>query len=77
MTLFAVDNSKTMLGTFSPQAEAYTYETKEETTPTIIFARGSYCVRTKVQFEQCFKNFFFSLMVFNFGLNSYIILYVK
>ncbi|KAM6545680.1 hypothetical protein CsatB_026416 [Cannabis sativa] len=42
-----VDNSKTMLGTFSPQAEAYTYETKEEITPTIIFARGSYCVRTK------------------------------
>ncbi|KAL5542835.1 hypothetical protein UlMin_010545 [Ulmus minor] len=42
-----VDNSKTMLGTFSPRAEAYTYETKEETTPTIIFARGSYCVRTK------------------------------
>ncbi|GMN59677.1 hypothetical protein TIFTF001_028760 [Ficus carica] len=38
-----VDNSKTMLGTYSPQAEPYTYETKEETTPTIIFARGTYC----------------------------------
>ena len=51
----AVDNSKTMLGTFSPQADPYTYETKEEVTPTIIFARGSYCVRTKVRFESITK----------------------
>ncbi|KAL2496006.1 Protein ENHANCED DOWNY MILDEW 2 [Forsythia ovata] len=37
-----------MLGTFSPQAEPYTHEMAEETTPSGIFARGSYSARTKV-----------------------------
>ncbi|KAJ3678323.1 hypothetical protein LUZ60_002126 [Juncus effusus] len=42
-----VDNTKVMLGTFSPQKEAYTYELEEETTPSGMFARGSYSARTK------------------------------
>lgn len=37
-----------MLGTFSPQPEAYKYETPEETTPSGLFARGTYAARTKV-----------------------------
>jgi len=37
-----------MLGTFSPQKEPYTYELEEETTPSGMFARGSYSARTKV-----------------------------
>jgi len=37
-----------MLGTFSPQKEPYRYELEEETTPSGIFARGSYSARTKV-----------------------------
>lgn len=41
-----VDTAKLMLGTFSPQAEAYVYEMNEETTPSGIFARGSYSART-------------------------------
>ncbi|OMP05623.1 RHO protein GDP dissociation inhibitor [Corchorus olitorius] len=43
-----VDNTKLMLGTFSPQTEPYTYELEEETTPSGLFARGSYSARTKV-----------------------------
>ncbi|KAI3456858.1 hypothetical protein Pfo_013521 [Paulownia fortunei] len=42
-----VDSTKQMLGTFSPQAEPYTHEMTEETTPSGIFARGSYSARTK------------------------------
>ncbi|CAB4263080.1 unnamed protein product [Prunus armeniaca] len=42
-----VDNSKRMLGTFSPRQDPYTYETEEETVPSSMFARGWYCVRTK------------------------------
>ncbi|WOL12347.1 rho GDP-dissociation inhibitor 1-like [Canna indica] len=42
-----VDRTKEMLGTFSPQLETYTYETPEETTPSGLFARGSYSARTK------------------------------
>jgi len=38
-----------MLGTFSPQHEPYTYELEEETTPSGIFARGTYAARTKVK----------------------------
>lgn len=37
-----------MIGTFSPQAEPYTHEMPEETTPSGIFARGSYAAKTKV-----------------------------
>lgn len=43
-----VDTTKIMLGTFSPQAEPYTYELEEETTPSGFFARGNYTARTKV-----------------------------
>lgn len=46
--LFAVDRAKEMLGTFSPQLEPYTYVTPEDTTPSGMFARGSYSARTKV-----------------------------
>ncbi|KAK3032462.1 hypothetical protein RJ639_037275 [Escallonia herrerae] len=42
-----VDSSKEMLGTFSPQVEPYTHEMPEETTPSGLFARGSYSARTK------------------------------
>ncbi|OAY76049.1 rho GDP-dissociation inhibitor 1-like [Ananas comosus] len=42
-----VENTKVMLGTFSPQKEPYTYELEEETTPSGMFARGSYSARTK------------------------------
>ncbi|XWS13301.1 hypothetical protein CRYUN_Cryun36dG0025700 [Craigia yunnanensis] len=42
-----VDNTKLMLGTFSPKKEPYTYELEEETTPSGLFARGSYSARTK------------------------------
>ncbi|CAL9751508.1 unnamed protein product [Musa acuminata subsp. burmannicoides] len=41
-----MDRTKEMLGTFSPQLEPYTYETPEETTPSGLFARGSYSART-------------------------------
>lgn len=37
-----------MLGTFSPQQEPYTCEMEEETTPSGMFARGTYSARTKV-----------------------------
>ncbi|KAE8736210.1 Rho GDP-dissociation inhibitor 1 [Hibiscus syriacus] len=42
-----VDSMKEMIGTFSPQAEPYTQEISEETTPSGIFARGSYSARSK------------------------------
>lgn len=42
-----VENKKVMLGTFSPQKEPYTYKLEEETTPSGMFARGSYSARTK------------------------------
>uniref|UniRef100_A0A7N0UCL5 Rho GDP-dissociation inhibitor 1 n=1 Tax=Kalanchoe fedtschenkoi TaxID=63787 RepID=A0A7N0UCL5_KALFE len=42
-----VDRTKEMLGTFSPQADAYTHEMPEEVTPSGIFARGTYSARTK------------------------------
>ncbi|KAK7311426.1 hypothetical protein RJT34_09561 [Clitoria ternatea] len=42
-----VDSRKRMLGTFSPRQEPYTYELEEETTPSSMFARGSYAARTK------------------------------
>ncbi|KAG5252493.1 rho GDP-dissociation inhibitor [Salix suchowensis] len=38
---------KEMIGTFSPQAEPYTHEMPEETTPSGMFARGSYAARSK------------------------------
>lgn len=43
-----VESAKLMLGTFSPQAEAYVYEMNEEKTPSGVFARGSYSARTGV-----------------------------
>ncbi|PON33048.1 Rho protein GDP-dissociation inhibitor [Parasponia andersonii] len=42
-----VDSTKEMLGTFSPQSEPYTHEMPEDTTPSGLFARGSYSARTK------------------------------
>ncbi|XP_050373440.1 rho GDP-dissociation inhibitor 1-like [Argentina anserina] len=42
-----VHSSKKMIGTFSPQQDPYTYETEEDTTPSGMFARGWYFVRTK------------------------------
>ncbi|XP_015878638.1 rho GDP-dissociation inhibitor 1 [Ziziphus jujuba] len=42
-----VDSTKEMFGTFSPQPEPYTHQVPEETTPSGLFARGSYSARTK------------------------------
>ncbi|KAJ1405537.1 Rho protein GDP-dissociation inhibitor [Sesbania bispinosa] len=42
-----VDSTKEMVGTFSPQAEPYTHEMPEETTPSGLFARGTYSAKTK------------------------------
>lgn len=42
-----VDSAKEMIGTFSPQAELYTHEMPEETTPAGMFARGSYTAKSK------------------------------
>ncbi|XP_015870969.1 rho GDP-dissociation inhibitor 1 isoform X1 [Ziziphus jujuba] len=42
-----VDSAKEMIGTFSPQPEPYTHVMPEETTPSGIFARGSYSARSK------------------------------
>ncbi|XP_075495280.1 rho GDP-dissociation inhibitor 1-like [Primulina tabacum] len=42
-----VDSTKEMIGTFSPQPEAYSHEMPEETTPSGIFARGSYSAKTQ------------------------------
>ncbi|KAK7854603.1 rho gdp-dissociation inhibitor 1 [Quercus suber] len=46
-TSMKVDNSKRMLGTFSPQQEPYTSEMEEETTPSGMFAKGTNSARTK------------------------------
>ncbi|ERN06781.1 hypothetical protein AMTR_s00005p00173830 [Amborella trichopoda] len=42
-----VENTRVMLGTFSPQPEPYSSELEEDTTPSGIFARGSYSARSK------------------------------
>ncbi|KAL1805900.1 hypothetical protein ACET3Z_028968 [Daucus carota] len=42
-----VDRTKEMIGTFSPQQEPYTHEMHEETTPSGMFARGSYTAKSK------------------------------
>ncbi|KAE8075577.1 hypothetical protein FH972_014277 [Carpinus fangiana] len=42
-----VDSSKEMLGTFSPQLEPYAHVMPEESTPSGIFARGSYSAKSK------------------------------
>ncbi|XVE87686.1 hypothetical protein DITRI_Ditri19aG0007500 [Diplodiscus trichospermus] len=42
-----VDSTKEMIGTFSPQAEPYTHEMPEETTPSGMFARGTYSAKSK------------------------------
>ncbi|KAJ4757600.1 Rho GDP-dissociation inhibitor 1 [Rhynchospora pubera] len=42
-----VDYKKVMLGTFSPQKDAYVIELEEETTPSGFLARGYYTAKTK------------------------------
>ncbi|KAK4439420.1 Rho GDP-dissociation inhibitor 1 [Sesamum alatum] len=42
-----VDNTKEMIGTFSPQPEPYKHEMPEETTPSGMFARGTYSAKTQ------------------------------
>ncbi|KAE8813557.1 Puromycin-sensitive aminopeptidase [Hordeum vulgare] len=42
-----MENQKVMMGTFSPQQEPYTYKAEEDSTPSDIFARGSYSARLK------------------------------
>ena len=53
MSLATVDSTKEMIGTFSPQAETYTHEMPEETTPSGMFARGAYTAKTKASFNNC------------------------
>jgi len=59
-----------MIGTFSPQAEPYTHEMPEETTPSGIFARGSYAAKTKVSSTSfpCFLALRYSI----FSCNRYV-----
>ncbi|KAF8391642.1 hypothetical protein HHK36_023949 [Tetracentron sinense] len=54
-----VDSTKEMIGTFSPQVEHYTHEMPEETTPSGIFARGSYSARSKFLDDdnKCYSEF--------------------
>ncbi|KQK04534.1 rho GDP-dissociation inhibitor 1 [Brachypodium distachyon] len=42
-----VENQKVMLGTFSPRQEPYTHKAEEDTTPSGMFARGSYSAKLK------------------------------
>lgn len=42
-----VDQTRIMLGTFSPQREPYVHVMDEETTPTGVVARGVYLAKTK------------------------------
>ncbi|KAK7262107.1 hypothetical protein RJT34_29667 [Clitoria ternatea] len=42
-----VDSTKEMIGTFSPQVETYTHEMPEETTPSGLFAKGTYSAKSK------------------------------
>ena len=63
----SVDRGKEMLGTFSPQSEPYNHVMPEETTPSGMFARGSYSARTKVCDIRSESN---SVITF-FGLCSY------
>ncbi|CAM8992467.1 unnamed protein product [Rhodiola kirilowii] len=42
-----VDSAKEMIGTFSPQVEPYTHQMPADTTPSGIFARGSYSAKSK------------------------------
>ncbi|XP_028803146.1 rho GDP-dissociation inhibitor 1-like [Neltuma alba] len=42
-----VDSAREMIGTFSPQAEPYTHEMPEETTPSGMFARGTYTAKSR------------------------------
>ncbi|KAJ8899277.1 hypothetical protein K2173_018251 [Erythroxylum novogranatense] len=42
-----VDSTKEMIGTFSPQPEAYTHVMPEEVTPSGLFARGSYTAKSR------------------------------
>lgn len=57
LIMFVVDSTRQMLGTFSPQNEAYTYEMPEETTPSGYFARGSYSAKSKVNWILSFGSF--------------------
>ncbi|WMV23663.1 hypothetical protein MTR67_017048 [Solanum verrucosum] len=62
-----VDSMKEMIGAFSPQTEPYTHEMPEETTPSGIFARGSYSARTKLLFRMICYAFTSPILEF-FGL---------
>lgn len=54
-----------MLGTFSPRQDPYTYETEEETVPASMFARGRYCVRSKVRLISLTLVFFICFFIYN------------
>lgn len=73
VVFLTVDSAKEMLGTFSPQAEPYKHEMPEETTPSGIFARGSYTARTRV--SQIFPLASFELVtaLFRISLSHYFI----
>ncbi|XP_051134008.1 rho GDP-dissociation inhibitor 1-like [Andrographis paniculata] len=60
-----VDSTKEMLGTFSPQPEPYSHEMPEDTTPSGMFARGSYSAKTQFldDDKRCYLelNYFFEI----------------
>lgn len=58
-----MDSVKEMIGTFSPQAEPYSHEMPEETTPSGIFARGTYSARSKVGSINLLCYFDFGLII--------------
>lgn len=71
-SFLAVDSSKEMVGTFSPQSEPYTHVMPEETTPSGMFARGSYSARTKVSIS-FFSDYLLLLFFFKFLHNFYVL----
>lgn len=48
MFYFVVKNQTVTLGTFNPRQEPYTHKAEEYTSPTGIFATGSYSAKSKI-----------------------------
>lgn len=66
-----------MIGTFSPQAEPYTHEMPEETTPSGLFARGTYSAKTKVSFSYVYNYYVcFLILMFQLSLCEMNMIYV-
>ena len=55
--IFAVHQTKKLIGTFNPRQEQYTFELEEGTTPSGFFARGPFLVRSKVNLHIIITDF--------------------